>query len=354
MIELENNDEEDLLNKNFEVEPVERDQLVEGFRYGKHTIVLKDLLSKQRTYTTIPGLDIRGVVEASKLPRIYMTKEAILVFGSKESNNDQMAIAALVDVLTEMESYAIARFVKTPTSNVSMCVLIPVYIKKNGGISTKRTEGDEDLTETRAFILNTLPFFEDEKISTFPRLTTLRTTSGKEIDSKNDLLPSSEIDDAMDSLVQKMDLGSDSTDFEGDRIIFNPTLAASLLPLPVSRGNHDNLVKLSTGVHYRERAIKDIIIKSLSYSKGLKEYVKQDNIIPPLPKELEKDTLPDPKPFSSAEYDLKQLAKLVDAKPVDKTKPRKRRVVTDEIDELGMDDDFEELSLDQLLLKGLD
>jgi hypothetical protein len=69
---------------------------------------------------------------------------------------------------------------------------------------------------------------------------------------------------------------------------------------------------------------------------------------------LEKDTLPDPKPFSSAEYDLKQLAKLVDAKPVDKTKPRKRRVVTDEIDELGMDDDFEELSLDQLLLKGLD
>lgn len=353
--EIENTDDHDLLNKSFEIELVDKSQLVEGFRYGRNTVVLNEILKSKREYKTVSGLDIRGVIDNTKIPRVYISEDATLILGSKDSKIDQLSIAALVDALTELKCFAIGRFVKTPTSQVQMVVLIPVYIKKNGGISTKRSIDDSDLIETRAFIMNRLPFYEDEKIAIFSNLTDLKTSSGKVIKSNHPLLSTNEMDNLMDSIVTKMDLGTSSTDIEDDKLIFNPTLTSSLLPLPESRGNHDNLIKLSTGNTRIQQSIKEILINSSKSSVySVQEYVKEHetNLISPLSKELEKDIRTEDKLLDLVEDDFKKLSELLNLKTVDKTKPRKRKVLADEIQVFNEDDDFVELSLEQLLEKG--
>lgn len=351
--EMENADEDELESRPYDIQPVDRSELSKGYKYGKSTVVLPPVLEEKRKYKTSPGLDIRGVISSEKLPRCYLTSESVFIVGRKESSNDTRALSSLVDSLTEMDSFGIARYVQKPNAEVQMVVLIPVYIKKNGGLSNKRRAEDENLEDIRALILTRLPFFEDEKIAVFPPLTEVHTSSGKILKERHKFLPSDDAKDAMESFINNMDLDKldgKETDFEGKKRIFNPLTSASLLPLPNSVGNHDNLVKPATGIHRSELTLKDLAIKSSSYKGGLQGYVSQENIIPPLNGQLLKDTLPNPKLAHQAESDLKKLAKLLDVKYIGK----QNKANKNNIDEISTneDEEEEEISLEDLLSRG--
>ncbi|CCH45565.1 hypothetical protein BN7_5147 [Wickerhamomyces ciferrii] len=290
--ELQNADEEDLESRPFEVQPIEKENLVKGYKYGKNTVVLPPTLDEKRKYLTEPGIDIRGIVSSQKIPRCYLTSEATIILGAKQSEADTRALGAFVDALTELDSFALARYVAKKNAEVQMVVLIPVYIKKNGGLTNKRKNDDENLEDIRGLILTRLPFYEDEKIATFPSLTEVITTSGKTITENHKLLPSDEVKELMDDLVTTMNLDStNETDFDGDKRIFNPLVADTQLPLLKPLGNHDNLVKRSTGIHRVNLALKDIAIKGAVHDGGLESYLEQDDIIPPISEQLKADTL---------------------------------------------------------------
>lgn len=348
--ELENADEEDLETRPYDVQPIGKTELSKGYRYGKSTVVLPPALEEKRIYKTSAGIDIRGIVSNDNLPRCYLTSESVFIVGQKSNENDTRALAAVVDSLTELEAFAIARYVQKNNQEVQMVVLIPIYLKKNGGISNKRKADDENMDDVRALILTRLPFFEDEKIAIFPPLTEIRTQSGKVIKENHRLLPSDETKKAMEDLIQSMDLDQDhEPDFEGKKRIFNQFTADSLLPLPTSLGNHDNLVKRATGIHRTNRVLKDVAIKAASYKGGLKAYTELEDIIPPLDGQLLKDTQPDPDLFKKAEKDLKKLTDLLNVTYIGRQKKQNKENV-DEIQ--SKDEEEEEISLDELLSRG--
>ncbi len=350
--EMENADENELETRQYDIQPVNKEELSKGYKYGKSTVVLPPVLEDKKKYKTSPGIDIRGVVSNTALPRCYLTSESVFIVGKKSSEKDTRALAGFVDSLSELDLFAIARYVQKPNSEVQMVVLIPVYIKKNDGVSTKRKAEDENLEDIRALILTRLPFFEDEKISTFPPLTEAHTTSGKVLKKHEKFLPTDEVLDAMESYIKSMDLDQlqeKETDFEGKKKIFNPLTAGSLLPLPTSLGNHDNLVKLATGIHRNNLVLKDVAIKGAIFEGGLKEYCKQEDIIPPLEGKLLQDTLPDPKLVKNSQDELAKLAKLLNVSYIGRQKKQNKNNV-DEI--VAKEEEEDDISLEELLSRG--
>lgn len=349
--EMANADTEELEARPFDVQPVGKEELSKGYKYGNSTVVLPPVLEEKRKYKTLPGLDIRGVVANNALPRCYLTSESVFIVGKKTSESDTRALAGIVDALTDLDLFAIARYVQKPNSEVQMVLLIPVYIKKNGGFHTKRKADDENLEDIRALILTRLPFFEDEKLSSFPPLTEAHTTSGKILKKHERFLPNDEALSAMESYIKSMDMDQpeNETDFEGKKRIFNPLAGDTLLPLPVSLGNHDNLVKLATGIHRNNIVLKDIAIKGASFKGGLKEYVKQEGVIPPLSEKLAKDTAPDPELAEKSKTNLASLAKILNVS----YNGKQRRLNKRHVEEIDLKDEEEDdISLEELLSRG--
>ncbi|ONH67208.1 ATP-dependent DNA helicase II subunit 2 [Cyberlindnera fabianii] len=123
----------------YEIEQVDKDSLVKAYKYGRAVVMLNPALEAARKYHTNLGLDICGVIEERRLPRCYLTGEAMYIVGRQNSTPDMMALSAIVDSLMELDAVAIARYVQRPNAEVQMVALIPVYV--NSGVTKKRSRG---------------------------------------------------------------------------------------------------------------------------------------------------------------------------------------------------------------------
>lgn len=330
--ELENNDDNELGQSEFDAELVDKSKLIKAYKYGSSTVVLPEELERQRVYPTQPGIDIVKIIPEGHFPRWYLGSETVLIMGQSKSVADIKAMAAVVDSLAELRAIGIARYVQKQNSEVQMCALYPVYVKRN---ELKRTL-DGELSNLRALALSRIPFMEDEKMAAFPDLTNLTTTSGRVITGDHKLLPNEKTQILMDSLVAQMDLDGDELDFDGAKRVFNPITA------DFSLTRHDSLVKRSVGIRRIDMMMKTMAINGVG---GVQKYASE-NEIPPVPASIMKDTQPDPK-FDAYEPVLKQLKGLLAVAKVDKTKFKRGKPLEEVL--LEEEDD---ISLEELLNRG--
>lgn len=336
---------EELDEREYEVEIVDKTSLIKAYKYGTSTVVLPEELERERLYTTSPGLDIVKVIPEDHLPRSYLSDETVLVFGQQNITSNMKALASIVDALHELKAVAIARYVKKQNSEVQMVALLPIYITKKH--TRKRKFDDEDHNSTRALAMSRLPFMEDEKMAVFPDLTKQVTSSGKAIKSNHKLLPSAEAQEQMDALVRALDidqLGIDETDFLGDKRVFNP------LTNPVSLSNQDALIKRSVGSRRVDLALKEIITSAVRSNTKLQDFCKGDDVIPPIHKSIALDMEPNPRLAESASPILERLVTLLNVSKVDKTTYTRRRKA---LDEILQEEEEDGLSLDELLSRGV-
>ena len=118
-----------------------------------------------------------------------------VIVGSSANPKAGMALSSLIHALNELESYAVARFVRTDGQGPKLLLLDPL-IEPN----------------FEAFIDVELPFAEDVRTYRFPPLDRVETVGGK-IVKEHSRLPDDKLQAAMDDLVDSMDL-SDLDDEE--------------------------------------------------------------------------------------------------------------------------------------------
>lgn len=123
--------------------------------------------------------------------------ETCVTIASKFDAKSALALSSLVWALSELESYAIARIVTKDGKDPLLVLLAP---------------GVEPDMECLYDI--PLPFAEDIRSYQFPPLDRVVTVTGQTI-TKHRLLPTDELNDAMNDYVDAMDLSAYGMDDEG-------------------------------------------------------------------------------------------------------------------------------------------
>jgi len=128
----------------------------------------------------------------------YMNMErSHIIIPQRINDKAVMALSSFIHALWELESYAVARLVPKDGKDPSLVLLAP---------SIERDY--ECLFEIE------LPFAEDVRAYKFPPLDRIVTISGKVIKEHRNL-PSPALQDAMDDLVDAMDISEFDKDDEG-------------------------------------------------------------------------------------------------------------------------------------------
>lgn len=214
---------------------VAQQSIAKAYRYGSDYVVLPSTLDESRYYRTSPGIDIRGFLDRARLPRYMLNSESRFILPDTRSGStaDMAAFSALVDTMLEHDKICIVRYVAKRDSEVEMCMLCPLVM---------RDEHDE---KVRTLILNRLPFAEDERVASFPRLTNRTTTSGKKIEDTQEA-ENSKIDTLISDYIDSLDLDSpvkEETDLGSHYYLpLGPSTKDTTLPLPGS-GEEDTLLK---------------------------------------------------------------------------------------------------------------
>ncbi|CCF55497.1 hypothetical protein KAFR_0A00590 [Kazachstania africana CBS 2517] len=245
---------------------VSKDYITKAYRYGSDYAVLPPPLAEKFYYETIPGLDIRGFVDESSLPRYYLSSESVFILADTRMGSmaDIFAFGVLVDAMYKNEKVAIARYVQKKLSDVEMVALIPLRIS---------TENINAKSDVRALILNRIPFAEDMRVSDFPKLVNRRTTSGKSINVDED--ETIELDKLMNEFVDSMDMDN-LTGVADDKYYqsINEVNSDTTLVLPASRRKvekeEDPLRMLAITNHLQVQVLREYLHQiSLKGDEGL-------------------------------------------------------------------------------------
>ncbi|CCE64081.1 hypothetical protein TPHA_0G02460 [Tetrapisispora phaffii CBS 4417] len=222
-----------------------------AFRYGSDYVILPAVINDQRTMNNKANIDIRGFMNETSLPRYFLNSESKFIFFDSRngSKSDVYSMYALVDVLMENKKIAIVRYVQKHNGEVEMCALYPMVSKIS------------DRNIVRYFVLNRLPFAEDERVSDFPKLVNRLSTSGKLIEENKE--EEDKIDKLMSDFVDLMD--TDDMKSIPNELYYRPidglSDKTSVLPLP----NENKVI---------EKAIEND--PTLSYAISL--YLQKSNI----------------------------------------------------------------------------
>jgi ATP-dependent DNA helicase 2 subunit 2 len=124
--------------------------------------------------------------------------ESNMTIAHPHNNKAQMALSALIHALWELDSYAIVRLVKKDNAHPILLLMAPSIEN-----------------EYECLIDVELPFAEDVRQYKFPPLDRVVTVSGKSLTQHRNI-PSTELQKAMDSYVEAMDISAYGQDDEGN------------------------------------------------------------------------------------------------------------------------------------------
>ncbi|QLQ78123.1 hypothetical protein HG537_0A03700 [Torulaspora globosa] len=224
---------------------VAQQSIAKAYRYGSDYVVLPSTLDELRYYRTSPGIDIRGFLDRARLPRYMLNSESRFILPDTRCGSaaDMATFSALVDTMLEHDKICIVRYVAKRDSEVEMCMLCPLIMQ------------DENDEKVRTLILNRLPFAEDERVASFPRLTNRTTTSGKKIED-NQESENSKIDALISDYIDSLDMDSPvKHETNPDTHYYLPlgkTTKDTTLPLP---GDDDETILLKGNDPFRVPAI---------------------------------------------------------------------------------------------------
>lgn len=144
---------------------VPKNVLTKGYKYSNSDLhSFDDNLAQMAKLPCNPSIDIIGFIKAENLPVAFFTNESNYVVPSTNgSPKDFMGFNSLCQSLIEMESIALLRYVVKPNVEIDVCALLPSRVAVDGKY-------------VYCCQMVRLPYREDEKIGTFPRLINQKTT----------------------------------------------------------------------------------------------------------------------------------------------------------------------------------
>lgn len=184
------------LNDDDETE-VQKDDTIQGFRYGSDIIPFSKEDEEQMKYKTeAKCFSVLGFSRSSQIQRhCYMGNQVLKVFAAKDDENAAVAFSALVHALDELKVVAIVRYVYDRRCNPQIGVAFP-YIK--------------DAYECLIYVQ--LPYTEDVRQYVFSSLK-----------NNKKFTPTADQLSAVDSLIDSMNLVYEDDDGETFEDLFKPS-----------------------------------------------------------------------------------------------------------------------------------
>ncbi|NXJ15466.1 XRCC5 protein, partial [Odontophorus gujanensis] len=184
------------LNDDDETE-VQKDETIQGFRYGSDIVPFSKEDEEQMKYKTEGKcFSVLGFSRSSQIQRhCYMGNQVLKVFAAKDDENAAVAFSALVQALDELNVVAIVRYAYDRRCNPQIGVAFP-YIK--------------DAYECLFYVQ--LPYMEDVRQYMFSSLK-----------NNKKCAPSADQLSAVDSLIDSMNLVYEDDDGETFEDLFKPS-----------------------------------------------------------------------------------------------------------------------------------
>ncbi|KAI0344219.1 SPOC domain-like protein [Trametopsis cervina] len=182
--EGEQEDDETSADATKEMDPVEKEDLIRGFKYGTSYAPCPD-----GTFPRLPtrkGIDICGIISKDNYRHDWALGEVQYIWADPNVPTQQVALSSIANVMNERGYMAIARWVSKDGADPKMGVLKP-----------------EVFEDTDCFLW--MPFADDLRKYPFASLERLTNKKG-EIVTKHPFLPTNEQMDAMENFVDAMDL----------------------------------------------------------------------------------------------------------------------------------------------------
>lgn len=194
---------------------VEAEDVKSGYRFGPDIVVLteeEEQVIKLRSQEPA-SMMIVGFVKENMIPRYMSMSNTDYVVGAKGEPEATMALSSLIHALFLEKSAAIVRLVQKDGKDAQMCALTPVI--------------EENL---ECLVLTHLPFAQDQRHYRFPPLGEVRVkdkeTGGFKTVTEHPMIPTEEMQDAMDQLVDDMDLmqADDGFEYAPPDQVYNPLI----------------------------------------------------------------------------------------------------------------------------------
>ncbi|KAG5646900.1 hypothetical protein DXG03_001976 [Asterophora parasitica] len=190
-VKSEDDDDLDVASKAVEekeaqLEKVEKEQLVRGFKYGTTYAPCPD--GQFPRLPTRKGIELCGFFPAKNFRRELSLGEIQYVWADPASASQQVAMSSIVQAMYEKNVMAIARWVTKDGMDPKMGVLTPVV---------------EDAVD--CFLWAQMPFADDVRKYSFASLDHLVTKKG-EVLTEHPFIPTEDQCDAMDNFIDAMDL----------------------------------------------------------------------------------------------------------------------------------------------------
>ncbi|KAJ3980021.1 SPOC domain-like protein [Lentinula detonsa] len=190
--------EEDAEPQSEDLEKVEKEELIRGFKYGTSYVPCPE--GQFPKLPTKKGIDLIGFIPEKKFRREYSMGEVQYIWGNPDNPTAQCALSSIVQAMYEKGVLAVGRWVTADGRDPKMGVMSPALFEK-----------------VHCLLWVPMPFADDVRKYTFPSLHELRNKKG-EIITEHAYLPTEKQLEAMDDFVDAMDLmEAGDKDEEGNR-----------------------------------------------------------------------------------------------------------------------------------------
>lgn len=187
-----------------------------AYKLGSTLVAINDDL--ERKQDTRSGIEIIQFNHKSLYQRHYHMGETWFVFASDGNSRAELQMSSFIHAMWQQEKYAVVRFVRRDGGEPKLGILAPQIRQDDLGFNFE------------CMFLVEAPFREDLKRFTFPPLDRVINRDGQEL-REHSTLPSHEMQESMDNLVDSMDLMDAAEDEDGEPIpwfqcetSFNPAI----------------------------------------------------------------------------------------------------------------------------------
>ncbi|KAG7859384.1 hypothetical protein KL939_002284 [Ogataea angusta] len=265
-------------------------EVQEAYRYGSSTVPVTSSLKQLLSVNTYAGLDILQFVRRKSIPPWYFHGEAEILLNNQNSSvRDQFGFNMLAQALLEHDLVAIVRYVKRNTSAVrlaamSPCVVLTDATKYKHELQTgdkRKLEEMDGEPDHYGFSLVALPFAEDERLSTFAKLSGVADSKEKD-DVGSENFPSEQMLQEMGRLVDLMDLDAPdgSKNPEDHRFVELNDPESFPIPTEEMRGDHPSMFRVSEAtrlllghnspkLHYVSHLMREVYLRQLKAAQKI-------------------------------------------------------------------------------------
>jgi len=259
----------------------DQETLAKAYKYGTSLVIVDKEDEERIRQSFSPGMEIQGFMLLKNIPRHHLLNNVYYVSPITSDAGSQLTFSALVRAMHDAERAALVRYIsRAVTAEPKMAILIPVVEPT-----------------VRYFLFVQVPFAEDLREYDFPCLPSAGSQPPRKVNSQH--VPTEEMQEAMDDLVEKMDLAAEEEE------------------ATTSDGRTQPWLELEDACNPAVHHVKNCVLYRLSHpdSQGLA----------PLHPALAKCTAPPRHVAARAAASLERVIQLMDVKAVpSQTKPKRR------------------------------